>query len=57
MVWDAALFITHKDQIVFAWGNENFDDWPNNDEPRKCNTISIFKSDIVDELPKFINCP
>ena len=57
MVQDVALFIAHKDQNVFASRNENFDDGPNNDEPGKCNTISIFKSDIVDELPKVINCP
>ncbi|MED6158201.1 hypothetical protein PIB30_030586 [Stylosanthes scabra] len=55
MVRDAALSIAQKEQNVFTLRNDKLDDWPN--ELERCTVISIYKSDIVDELPEVINCP
>ncbi|KAK7292732.1 hypothetical protein RJT34_15584 [Clitoria ternatea] len=57
MVRDAALSIAHKEQNVFALRNGKLDDWPDKDELERCTSISIRNSDIIDELPKVMNCP
>ncbi|KAK7389892.1 hypothetical protein VNO78_25188 [Psophocarpus tetragonolobus] len=54
MVRDAALSIAHKEQNVFTLRNGKLDDWP---ELKRCTSISICNSDIIDELPNVINCP
>ncbi|XP_057720697.1 uncharacterized protein LOC130935134 [Arachis stenosperma] len=55
MVRDAALSIAQKEHNVFTLRNDKLDDWPS--ELERCTVISIYKSDIVDELPEVINCP
>ncbi|RDX98387.1 Disease resistance protein RPS2, partial [Mucuna pruriens] len=54
MVRDAALSIAHKDHNVFTLRNGKLHDWHGLE---RCTSISICNSDIVDELPKAINCP
>ncbi|KAL1293281.1 hypothetical protein AAHE18_19G061900 [Arachis hypogaea] len=55
MVRDAALSIAQKEHNVFTLRNDKLDDWPS--ELERCTVISIYKSDIVDELPEVIDCP
>ncbi|KAL2336508.1 hypothetical protein Fmac_010954 [Flemingia macrophylla] len=54
MVRNAALSIAHKEHNVFTLRKEKLDDWS---ALEKCTSISICSSDIIDELPDFINCP
>ncbi|XP_047146886.1 uncharacterized protein LOC124819412 [Vigna umbellata] len=49
-----ALSNAHKDHNIFALRDGKLDDWP---ELEKCTSISICNSDIIDGLPRFINCP
>nr|KYP77132.1 putative disease resistance protein At4g27220 [Cajanus cajan] len=53
MVRDAALSIAHKEKNIFTMRNGKLDDWP---ELETCTSISICNSDILDKLPRVINC-
>jgi len=53
LVRDAALSIANNDRNVFTLRNGKLDDWP---ELESCTSMSICSCDIVDGLPKEINC-
>ncbi|KAL2625519.1 hypothetical protein AAZV13_07G057800 [Glycine max] len=54
LVRDAALSIAQNEQNVFTLRNGKLNDWP---ELKRCTSISICNSDIIDELPNVMNCP
>jgi len=54
MVREDVLSNAHNDHNVFALRDGKLDDWP---ELKKCTSISICNSDIIDGLPQVMNCP
>ncbi|KAH1240881.1 putative disease resistance protein [Glycine max] len=54
LVRDAALSIAQKEQNVFTLRNGKLNDWP---ELKRCTSVSICNSDIIDEFPNVMNCP
>ncbi|KAJ7951081.1 Disease resistance protein family [Quillaja saponaria] len=57
IVRDVAMLIASKDHQVFALRNGKLSAWPDKDEMRNCTAISLYNSDIGDELPEGFDCP
>ncbi|KAJ7942914.1 Disease resistance protein [Quillaja saponaria] len=56
IVRDFALSIAAKDYHVVTLRNKKLKGWPSEDELKLCTSISIFNSDIGNELPEGLDC-
>ncbi|XLU46466.1 hypothetical protein S245_041280 [Arachis hypogaea] len=57
IVRDAALSIACKERKVFISRNEKLDFWPDKKQLQRLTGIHLYKSHIMVELPKVLNCP